>query len=389
MIEEDAGRHEDGTADDERLADESRAVTGLGEAAGLGGIRAGEVLRGVCRLLLCDLLCLLSCNLIGKLLLRCDAVGLRQLVGSECRIIAGLELVHSGLLLVQDGLGGRDLGTCLDCGGEKRVEGVIRVHIMAGSDRRAGIDGVQLRQLGVCLCLRLFGGGDQGLGGNGIRLRGIEGGLGVIDGLYCILLALLCLCELRGKTGEDVEVRLCVLEIGLGAGEPVGGNAGVGLCGIDGTLGIREGACGGVCLLLGGGEDGRLLDLIGCRRVMDALCGIERLLGGGDGLEDHDEDQVTQTAKAVTVPPTNLDQTGRNVIIGLAATLAAAAAAAAALIYRRRHAYPDPVPAGGEDDGYEEDARGREYRDDRYPDGYDRDPYGYDDGYRDSYRDRY
>lgn len=78
-----------------------------------------------------------------------------------------------------------------------------------------------------------------------------------------------------------------------------------------------------------------------------------------------------------------------NVIIGLAATLAAAAAAAAALIYRRRHAYPDPVPAGGEDDGYEEDARGREYRDDRYPDGYDRDPYGYDDGYRDSYRDRY
>lgn len=110
--------------------------------------------------------------------------------------------------------------------------------------------------------------------------------------------------------------------------------------------------------------------------------------GGGDGLEDHDEDQVTQTAKAVTVSPTNLDQTGRNVIIGLAATLAAAAAAAA-LIYRRRHAYPDPVPAGGEDDGYEEDARGREYRDDRYPDGYDRDPYGYDDGYRDSYRDRY
>ena len=111
--------------------------------------------------------------------------------------------------------------------------------------------------------------------------------------------------------------------------------------------------------------------------------------GGGDGLEDHDEDQVTQTAKAVTVPPTNLDQTGRNVIIGLAATLAAAAAAAAALIYRRRHAYPDPVPAGGEDDGYEEDAHEREYRDDRYPDGYDRDPYGYDDGYRDSYRDRY
>ncbi len=111
--------------------------------------------------------------------------------------------------------------------------------------------------------------------------------------------------------------------------------------------------------------------------------------GGGDGLEDHDEDQVTQTAKAVTAPPTNLDQTGRNVIIGLAATLAAAAAAAAALIYRRRHAYPDPAPADGEDDGYEEDAREREYRDDRYTDGYDRDPYGYDDGYRDSYRDRY
>ena len=111
--------------------------------------------------------------------------------------------------------------------------------------------------------------------------------------------------------------------------------------------------------------------------------------GGGDGLEDHDEDQVTQTAKAVTAPPTNLDQTGRNVIIGLAATLAAAAAAAAALIYRRCHAYPDPAPADGEDDGYEEDAREREYRDDRYTDGYDRDPYGYDDGYRDSYRDRY
>lgn len=33
--------------------------------------------------------------------------------------------------------------------------------------------------------------------------------------------------------------------------------------------------------------------------------------------------------------------------------------------------------------------REREYRDDRYTDGYDRDPYGYDDGYRDSYRDRY
>lgn len=142
------------------LADESRAVTGLGETAGLGGIRAGEMLRAVCHLLLCGLLCLLSCDLIGKLLLRCDAVGLRQLVGGECRIVAGLELVHRGLLLVQDGLGGRDLGTCLDCCGEKRVEGVIRVRVMAGSDRCAGIDGVQLRQLGVCLRLRLFGGGD-------------------------------------------------------------------------------------------------------------------------------------------------------------------------------------------------------------------------------------
>lgn len=88
LIEEDAGCHEDGTADGERLADESRAVTGLGEATGLGGIRAGEVLRGVCRLLLCRLLCLLSCDLIGKLLLRRDAVGLRLLVGGECRIVA-------------------------------------------------------------------------------------------------------------------------------------------------------------------------------------------------------------------------------------------------------------------------------------------------------------
>ena len=157
---------------------------------------------------------------------------------------------------------------------------------MTGSDRRAGIDGVQLRQLGVCLRLCLLGGGDQGLGGDGIRLRGIKRGLGVIDGLYCILLALLCLCELRGKAGEDVEVRLCAHKIGLGAGEPVGGNAGVGLCGIDGTLGIREGACGGVRLLLGGGEDGRFLGLIGYRRVMDALCGIDRLLGVGDVLEE-------------------------------------------------------------------------------------------------------
>ena len=38
--------------------------------------------------------------------------------------------------------------------------------------------------------------------------------------------------------------------------------------------------------MLGGGEDGRLLGLIGCRRVMDALCCIERLLGVGDVLEE-------------------------------------------------------------------------------------------------------
>ena len=118
------------------------------------------MLRAVCRLLLCGLLCPLSCDLIGKLLLRCDAVGLRQLIGDECRIVAGLESVHHSLLLVQDCLCGRDLGTRLDCCGEKRVEGVIRVRVMAGSDRRAGVDGVQLRQLGVCLCLCLLGGGD-------------------------------------------------------------------------------------------------------------------------------------------------------------------------------------------------------------------------------------
>ena len=286
MIEEDAGCHEDGTADGERLADESRAVTGLGEAAGLGGLRAGEVLRAVCRLLLCGLLRLLTGDLIGKLLLRCDAVGLRLLVGGECRIIAGLEPVHRILLLVQDGLGWRDLGTCLDCGGEKRVEGIIRVRVMAGGERRIGVDGVQLRQLGVCLCLRLLGGGDQGLRGDGVSLCGIEFDLGVIDGLYCILLVLLCLCELRGKTGEDVEVRLCVLEIGLGAGELVGGNAGVGPCGIDSTLGICEGARGGIRLLLGGCEDRRLLGLVGYRRIVGALCGIDRLLGVGDVLEE-------------------------------------------------------------------------------------------------------
>ena len=38
--------------------------------------------------------------------------------------------------------------------------------------------------------------------------------------------------------------------------------------------------------MLGGGEDRRLLDLIGYRRVMDALCCIERLLGVGDVLEE-------------------------------------------------------------------------------------------------------
>lgn len=108
--------------------------------------------------------------------------------------------------------------------------------------------------------------------------------------------------------------------------------------------------------------------------------------GGGDGLEDHDEDQVTQTAKAVTVPPTNLDQTGRNIIIGLAATLAAAAAAAAALIYRRRirgSAADDDDP---DDDGYGREDYGHE---DRYGDGYDRAGYGYDDRYRDEIRNRY
>ena len=108
--------------------------------------------------------------------------------------------------------------------------------------------------------------------------------------------------------------------------------------------------------------------------------------GGGDSLEDHDEDQVTQAAKAVTVPPTNLDQTGRNVIIGLAATLAAAAAAAAALIYRRRirgSAADDDDP---DDDGYGREDYGHE---DRYGDGYDRAGYGYDDRYRDEIRNRY
>ena len=100
--------------------------------------------------------------------------------------------------------------------------------------------------------------------------------------------------------------------------------------------------------------------------------------GGGDGLEGHDEDQVTQTAKAVTV---NLDQTGRNVIIGLAAALAVAAAAAAALIYRRRTRAP-----AADDDGYDREDYGHE---DRHGDGYDRADYGYDDRYRDEIRDRY
>ena len=116
--------------------------------------------------------------------------------------------------------------------------------------------------------------------------------------------------------------------------------------------------------------------------------------GGGDGLEGHGEDEVTQTAKTVTPPATNLDQTGRNVVVGLAAALAAAAAAAGTLIYRRRHAYPDPT--GGDDptddypdDGDEDYGRYDSRRDRARRDGYDLDPYGYDDRYRDEYRDRY
>lgn len=105
--------------------------------------------------------------------------------------------------------------------------------------------------------------------------------------------------------------------------------------------------------------------------------------GGGDGLEGHDEDQVTQTAKAVTV---NLDQTGRNVIIGLAAALAVAAAAAAALIYRRRTRPPAAGDDDPDDDGYGREDYGHE---DRHGDGYDRADYGYDDRYRDEIRDRY
>ena len=95
--------------------------------------------------------------------------------------------------------------------------------------------------------------------------------------------------------------------------------------------------------------------------------------GGGDGLEDHDEDQVTQTAKAVTAPLTNLDQTGRNVIIGLAATSPPRrrqprrSSTAAATPIRT----PLPQTARMTD---MRKTREREYRDDRYTDGYDRDP---------------
>lgn len=48
LIEEDAGCHEDGTADDERLADESRAVTGLGEAAAPAWAAIGDITAGCC-----------------------------------------------------------------------------------------------------------------------------------------------------------------------------------------------------------------------------------------------------------------------------------------------------------------------------------------------------
>ena len=120
--------------------------------------------------------------------------------------------------------------------------------------------------------------------------------------------------------------------------------------------------------------------------------------GGGDGLEGHDEDQVTQTAKAVTV---NLDQTGRNVIIGLAAALAVAAAAAATSSSASRPRLPSPPPrpqpsstaaaspvrrSAADDDGYDREDYGHE---DRHGDGYDRADYGYDDRYRDEIRDRY
>ena len=125
-------------------------------------------------------------------------------------------------------------------------------------------------------------------------------------------------------------------------------------------------------------------DGYGAGRALDNYARVDLFRnGGGDGLEGLDEDQVTQTAKAVTV---NLDQTGRNVIIGLAAALATAAAAAAAIIYRRRirgSAADDDDP---DDDGYGRDDYVHE---DRHGDGYDRAGYGYDDRYRDEIRDRY
>ena len=124
-------------------------------------------------------------------------------------------------------------------------------------------------------------------------------------------------------------------------------------------------------------------DGYGAGRALDNYARVDLFRnGGGDGLEGHDEDQVTQTAKAVTV---NLDQTGRNVIIGLAAALATAAAAAAAIIYRRRirTSAADDEP---DDDGYDRDDYVHE---DRHGDGYDRADYGYDDRYRDEIRDRY
>ena len=125
-------------------------------------------------------------------------------------------------------------------------------------------------------------------------------------------------------------------------------------------------------------------DGYGAGRALDNYARVDLFRnGGGDGLEGLDEDQVTQTAKAVTV---NLDQTGRNVIIGLAAALATAAAAAAAIIYRRRirgSAADDDDP---DDDGYGRDDYVHEAR---HGDGYDRAGYGYDDRYRDEIRDRY
>ena len=124
-------------------------------------------------------------------------------------------------------------------------------------------------------------------------------------------------------------------------------------------------------------------DGYGAGRALDNYARVDLFRnGGGDGLEGHDEDQVTQTAKAVTV---NLDQTGRNVIIGLAAALATAAAAAAALIYRRR-IRPSAADDEPDDDGYDRDDYVHE---DRHGDGYDRADYGYDDRYRDEIRDRY